>query len=162
VPEKWVVNASPVISLARLDKASLLVELCEELLIPSAVAAEISRGSANDPAKLWLQEHGQTFVRAVGSIDPIVSAWDLGRGETEVINWAFTNPGWIAVVDDRAARNCAESLGVHVCGTIGIIIVAKKRRKIEAVGPTLRQLDQVGFRISSSLIDVVLDLAGES
>lgn len=162
MPEKWVVNASPIISLARIDKASLLVELCEELVTPSAVAVEISQGSENDPAKLWLQKHGQTFVRDVGSIDPVVSAWDLGRGETDVINWTFTNSGWIAVLDDRAARNCAVSLGIQVCGTVGIIIIAKKRLKIEAVEPVLRRLDQVGFRINSVLTNAALTLAGES
>lgn len=114
MPEKWVVDASPVISLARIGKASLLVELCEELLIPSAVDAEISRGSENDPAKLWLQKHRKAFVRDVGSIDPVATAWDLGRGETEVINWAFTHRDWIAVLDDRAARNCAGSLEIRV------------------------------------------------
>ncbi|MGD9073342.1 MAG: DUF3368 domain-containing protein [Desulfobacterales bacterium] len=162
MPEKWVVDASPVISLARIGKASLLVELCEELLIPSAVDAEINRGSENDPAKLWLQKHRKAFVRDVGSIDPVVTAWDLGRGETEVINWTFTHRGWIAVLDDRAARNCARSLEIRVCGTIGIIIIAKQRQKIDAVGPMLKQIDQVGFRINSSLINAALDLAGES
>ena len=44
------------------------------------------------------------LVKDVGSIDAVISAWDLGRGETEVINWAFTNPGWTPVLDDRAAR----------------------------------------------------------
>lgn len=53
MPEKWVVDASPVISLARIGKASLMVELCEELLIPSAVDAEINRGS-----KMILQNCG--------------------------------------------------------------------------------------------------------
>ena len=34
MPKKWVVNASPVISLTRINKASFLIELCDELLIP--------------------------------------------------------------------------------------------------------------------------------
>ena len=51
MPEKWVVDASPIISLAKLNKTSLMMELCEELIIPSAVAEEINRGTGNDPVR---------------------------------------------------------------------------------------------------------------
>ncbi len=44
MPERWVVDASPIISLVKLNKASFMMELCEELLVPSAVAEEINRG----------------------------------------------------------------------------------------------------------------------
>ena len=54
--KKWVVNASPIISLCNIDKVSLLVELCDELLIPKGVAEEINQGPENDPAKIWLQQ----------------------------------------------------------------------------------------------------------
>ena len=104
MPKKWVVNASPIISLTKINKASFLIELCDELLIPKGVAEEIDRGTEDDPARVWLQQFAGAYVKDVGSIDAVISAWDLGRGETEVINWAFTNPGWTPVLDDRAAR----------------------------------------------------------
>lgn len=60
-------------------------------------------------------------------------------------------------------RETAQVLWKFGCsGTIGIIIIAKQRQKIDAVGPMLKQIDQVGFRINSSLINAALDLAGES
>jgi len=135
VPKRWVVNASPIISLARIEKASFLIELCDELLIPRGVSDEINRGTEDDPAKKWLQRFGEPYVKDVGSIEFVIRAWDLGRGETEVINWAFTNPAWTPVLDDRAARNCVRSLNRTVLGTIGIIVMAKKKQKIEAVNP---------------------------
>ncbi len=161
MPKKWVVNASPIISLIRINKASFLIELCDELLIPKGVAEEIDRGTEDDPAKIWLQQFGGAYVKDVGPIETVIRAWDLGLGETEVINWAFTNPGWTPVLDDRAARNCVHSLDRCVLGTIGIIIMAKKEQKIEAVNPLLNQLDQIGFRISRDLFDAAADLAGE-
>ncbi len=36
-------------------------------------------------------------------------AWDLGAGESAVLTWARRNPGFTAILDDRAARRCAES-----------------------------------------------------
>ena len=53
------------------------------------------------------------------------------------------------------------SLDRRVLGTIGIIIMAKKEQKIEAVNPFLNQLDQIGFRISRDLFDATLKIAGE-
>jgi len=161
MPKKWVVNASPIIALASIKKVSFLIELCDELLIPKGVAEEIDRGPEDDSAKIWLQKYGEAYVKDVGSIDAVIRAWDLGQGETEVINWAFTNPDWIPVLDDKAARNCVYSLDQHVLGTIGIIIMAKKEQKIEAVNPLLKQLDQIGFRIGRDLFDAAVDLAGE-
>ena len=161
MPKRWVVNASPIISLCSIDKASILTELCDDLLIPKGVAEEIERGAEDDLAKKWLEEFGEPYVKDAGPIEPVIRAWDLGRGETEVINWAFNNPGWTAVLDDRAARNCIHSLSRRVIGTIGIIIIAKNEQKIEAVNPLLNQLDQIGFRISRELTDAAASLAGE-
>ncbi len=56
MPKKWVVNASPIISLSSIKKVSFLIELCDELLIPKGVAEEIDRGPEDDPAKIWLQQ----------------------------------------------------------------------------------------------------------
>ncbi len=107
MPKKWVVNASPIISLCSINKASFLIELCDELLIPKGVAEEIDRGTEDDPAKIWLQQFGATFIKDAGAIEPVLRAWDLGQGETEVINWALTNPGWTPILDDRAATRRA-------------------------------------------------------
>ena len=57
--KKWVVNASPIISLCNIYKPSLLIELCDEMLIPKGVAEEIDRGTEDDPAKIWLQRFGE-------------------------------------------------------------------------------------------------------
>jgi predicted nucleic acid-binding protein len=161
MPKKWVVNASPIISLCNIDKASLLIELCDKLLIPKGVAEEINQGTEDDPAKIWLQQFGGSYIKDVGPIETVIRAWDLGQGETEVINWAFTNSGWTPVLDDRAARNCLQSLNRRVLGTIGIILIAKKEQKIKAVSPLLNQLDQIGFRISRDLINEAIVLSGE-
>jgi predicted nucleic acid-binding protein len=36
MPERWVVNASPLIVLAKIDRLDLLIHLADELLIPVA------------------------------------------------------------------------------------------------------------------------------
>jgi predicted nucleic acid-binding protein len=162
MPEKWVVNASPLISLARLNQTSLLFELCDEMVIPSGVAGEINQGTDDDPAKLWFHKSGMDRVKDVGMISPVIAAWDLGRGESEVINWAYNYPSYETILDDRAARNCALSLNIRVRGTIGVILLAKQRQKIKRVKPLLNQLIQNGFRIDPELIKTAIELAGEN
>lgn len=163
MPErKWVVNASPIISLSDIGYISLLNALCDQLVIPSGVAQEINAGPDDDPARRWLNERRKKSIQEAGTIHPIIAAWDLGKGETEVLNWAYANRDYVAVIDDRAARNCALSLDIRVTGTVGIIVIAKQQRKIQAAGPLLDHLVQTGFRLSGQLRRVALELAGES
>jgi len=51
VSERWVLNASPLIVLARIDRADLLFALADELVVPRVVAAEIKAGPASDRAR---------------------------------------------------------------------------------------------------------------
>ncbi len=59
----WVVNASPVIALAKAGHLRLLERSCRELLVPEAVVAEIIAGPPSDPARQALQGGwGQTVA----------------------------------------------------------------------------------------------------
>ena len=42
------------------------------------------------------------------------------------------------VLDDRAARNCAKSLQIRTLGTVGVILLAKRRGLIDSVGSTIK------------------------
>jgi predicted nucleic acid-binding protein len=99
--------------------------MCSDLVIPEGVAQEIDEGPVDDPARIWLHEQGTPLVHRLERVPPLVLAWDLGKGETEVISWAYLNPRYHASLDDRAARNCASSLGIGVIGTIGLVLQAK-------------------------------------
>lgn len=51
---RWVVNASPIISLTKIDRIHLLSELCDEVVITQGVADEIKLGGYADSAVDWL------------------------------------------------------------------------------------------------------------
>jgi predicted nucleic acid-binding protein len=158
---RWVVNASPIISLAKISQVHILPKLCADLLIPQAVAQEIEDGPEDDPAKQWLRTFGKQWVKDIGMVSPIIAAWDLGAGETEVLSWAYQHHQYQVVVDDLAARKCAQILGISLCGTIGVIVIAKKKGKIPGVKPLLTQLSETAFRVDDRLFQVALSLAGE-
>lgn len=94
-------------------------------------------------------------------LDPTILAWGLGAGESQVLTWARQNPGYEAILDDRAARNCAITLGILVRGTLGIVLLAKREGLIPRVRPVFEQLLEAGLRIAPEVLDMALDLAGE-
>ena len=49
--EYWVLNASPLIVLARIGRENLLPALADQIVIPQAVAAEILDGPVQDQAR---------------------------------------------------------------------------------------------------------------
>jgi predicted nucleic acid-binding protein len=91
---RWVVNASPIIVLARLRQADLLLRLPSELVIPAAVAAEVAAGPADDHGRLWLAGPGRAAIRDDAAVPPSIAAWDLGAGETAVLAAGVLTAGW--------------------------------------------------------------------
>jgi len=158
---KWALNASPIIALGKIDRLNLINELCQEIVIPKGVAEEIAQGPPDDQDLEWLRQPGKDWVRDVGDIKQLITAWDLGQGESEVLNWAYLHPEFEAGLDDRAARNCAAAMNIKVKGTIGNILLAKKEKRIALVSPILIQLAEAGLRIDPSLFHTAKKLAGE-
>ena len=161
MPKKWVLDASPIIVLAKLEHLFLLVDLCEEIVVPIGVVQEISQGLEDDPARQWLQSSGKKLIRKVGSIPPVILGWNLGQGESEVLAWAYKESGYEAILDDRAARNCALAFNIPVRGTIGIILLAKRMGRLEKVTPLFSQIELTGYRIDPELLAAAKRLAKE-
>jgi predicted nucleic acid-binding protein len=158
---KWVVNASPLIVLSKINHLFLLQHLAEEIVVPAGVAREVAQGPIDDPAKQWLQTQGQALIREIEAVPAVIIAWNLGLGESEVLAWAYQNPGYEAILDDRAARNCALSLNLPTRGTISLILLAKKEGYLKEVTPILLQLEQAGFRVAPTIVSAAKRLANE-
>lgn len=159
---RWVVNASPLILLAKVRHNGLLARLASELVIPESVAAEVRAGPPMDPARLWLEGEGAEWLGSDLDVAPAIAAWDLGPGETMVLNWAFQRRGFEAILDDRAARKCAQVHGIPYRGTLGVILAAKRSGLIPAAKPLCDQLVQAGLLIEPALLSDALRLVGES
>ncbi|MCW1885192.1 DUF3368 domain-containing protein [Luteolibacter flavescens] len=157
-----VINASPLIVLSKAGLMDIVLNLATELVIPEPVALEINRAkNPLDPARTWIGNHA-CLVRTAMPNTPFLAAWDLGAGETSVIALAESLAGSIAVLDDLAARRCAQALGLKVTGTLGIILAAKQRKILPAVKPALDAVIAAGMFISPSHIHQVLASAGEA
>lgn len=84
----------------------------------------------------------------------------LGAGESAAIATAraLRLP---VLLDDKAARRIARRLSVQVIGTGGVLLRAKRSRRIPAAGPLLAELRQAGYRLSDALIAEILRRARE-
>jgi predicted nucleic acid-binding protein len=161
VSDVWVVNASPIIVLAKVDRLHLLRDLSKELLIPEVVATEVLAGPPSDPARHAL-ERGWGPTITADQIAPDLLEWGLGVGETAVLAVAIERRPATAVLDDAAARTCARALGIEVIGTLGVVLRAKKKALIPSAADVLKSLRAAGFRLDDSTIRSALQGVGET
>lgn len=160
--ERWVINASPIILLAKAEIIGFLPNLCDELVIPAGVVGEVQNIHITDAGKKWLETDGKKFIREGPAIHGALAGWGGGAGEAEVISWALQNPGFIAILDDRRARALAAKNNIPVIGSLRVIVIAKERGLIIAARPALERLRGVGAYVTDDLIDRSIALAGES
>ena len=156
-----VVNASPLIFLARGGHVGLLHEFARQIYVPSAVAKEIRRRGTTDAAAQAIET--ETWIQVIESppIPPAIVLWGLGPGESAVLTETLSRPGAHAVIDDLAARRCAASLGLKVNGTLGLVLLAKQNGRIAAARPVMEDLICGGMFLSRLVLDRALALVGE-
>ena len=159
--EHVVINASPLIILFKARLEDLLPKLFCDIHIPQAVLSEVTDVDYEDESVAGISHVEWAKQAFIDHILPNISAWDLGAGESEVLTFAFQNPGFHAILDDKAARRCAKTLGIKTLGTGGLLILAKRRGLIASVASGLDRLRQSGLWISDELEDLLLKEAGE-
>ena len=159
--EQAVVNASPVIYLARTAYLHLLQLAAPEVLIPRAVAIEIKARGPSDPAARALADNPWLHQVEESRIPEEVLVWDLGPGESAVIAWALAHPGCLAVIDDLEGRRCADTLGLRLRGTLGLVLRARQQNAIAKARPVLETLRAAGMYLSSQIVDKALAEIGE-
>jgi predicted nucleic acid-binding protein len=128
-----VLNASPVIVLARAGFLDLVPKLVSSPVIPRAVATEIKAAPMDDPAAKFLAQPSWLNVVDLNPALSPLAIWRLGQGESEVLEYAHRNPGTVAVLDDRAARRSASTLQIPVVGTLGLLLAARRNGLLDSI-----------------------------
>lgn len=157
----WVVNASPIILLAKVGLVDLLQQLGPPVVIPEAAIQEIQRGGSADPGVQALAGARWLLPVPRRPIPPAVAAFNLGDGENAVLAHALADPGSGVIIDDQAARNAAAALSIPYQGTLGLIVFAKAHGFLPAARPVVEQLRQQGMYLSDQLMNQALAQVGE-
>lgn len=157
-----VSDTSPIRALEHLGLTWLLQRLYGEVLIPPAVAEELRDTAAGLPPLDWAGISGLRVQAPNDTARVIELLRELHRGESEAIALAIEVEAAALIVDERAARSVALSLGVRPIGVLGMLVRAKNEGLVAAVGPLMERLRAgIAFRISPVLWAEILRLAGE-
>lgn len=155
-----VVDAAPLILLAKIDALELLRLGVERVLTPVEVLQEVEQHEdiasqrVRFASEQWLQP---CLERA--PLPPVSEA--LGAGERALLRQALALKAVQVVSDDLAARRAAQQLGLTPIGTLGMLLVAKQAGVIETVSERLQALRAAGMYLSDGLVERVVIEAGE-
>ena len=150
---KIVCNSSVLIALDNVSILHILEDLFGKILIPKAVRKEVF-GRRRLPA----------FVKCIEISEPIalkVLESNLEAGESEAICLYEEIEANLLVIDDLEGRRVAERLGINITGTLGILLLAKEEKFIDAIKPLLDEIVSHGFRVADELYKEVLKKSEE-
>jgi uncharacterized protein len=156
-----IVDAGPLLFLARLNRLELLRICADILYIPNAVLEEIDKKQDEATSSIKGFLNSWLFECTITNQDYINLLFGLGAGEREVMVQAYElQANWV-VLDDQDARRAARRLGFKPIGTIGLLLVGKKQGIVNSVKSDLDQLVEYGFWVSDGLRKEALREAGE-
>lgn len=148
-----IADTSCLIIFTKLARTDILQRTFSELVTTDRVVAEY--GTLPD----WVgqtAEYDQNRYRELNQ--------DLGPGESSCIALALDQKGRqpLLIIDDRQAKNVAESLGLECIGSLGVLLIAKRQGVIAEVSSVLAKIQTTDFRVSAQVLKTVRRLAGET
>lgn len=150
-----VCNASPLITLAKADLLDLIPKEFSVAVVPSAVIEEILQGPENDPMKGLI--HKLSWLKQLILDPPLtpLGSWQLGRGESEVIEYARRIQRVVVLLDDKDGRRVAQALQIPVLGTLGLVARSARRGGLAAFDIMTERLLGAGICLDDSVISSV-------
>jgi predicted nucleic acid-binding protein len=151
-----VSDTSPLCYLLLIDYIDILPELYESVLIPQAVANELSDRNAPELIQNWIAKP-PTWLQ-IKSINPQseTTLQKLDLGEQESILLAEQYKINLLLIDERAARRVAQQRNLNVVGLLGVLGSAASKELIDFPSAIAR-LQRTTFYASPRLIDALLE-----
>ena len=157
-----VSDTTPISELAKVDHLDLLPKLFGKVVIPQGVFDELQVGE--HPAAKLVQDLSWLEVVTVDNqqlVRELQQSFKLDLGESEAIALAEEISASQLLIDERAARKVAMARKLPLIGTVGILLLAKRRGLLDSVKDVLDEMKAQGMRISDRLYVQVLTLAQE-
>ena len=156
-----VVNTSPWIALSICDQIPLLEKLYTDVCIPLHVKEEIMSGERESFGVYELETCQWVRIEKVHDIEKIKLLYELEQGEAEVIILAKEKSIQLVLIDEKVARLQAKVLGLNVIGTLGVLLMAKKKGLLNAIKPAIAKILENGIWIRDEIVIGILKNAGE-
>ncbi|HKQ50483.1 MAG TPA: DUF3368 domain-containing protein [Phycisphaerae bacterium] len=150
-----VSDTGPLNYLVILGHFETLPRLYGEVVIPQAVAEELSRASSPEAVQVLIRSRPSWLkIEKPPRRDPVLA--DLGDGEQEAIMLAQSLNADLLLCDDKDAREAALRRSVRVTGTIGVLKEAANKGLLD-LADALSRLRRTNFRISKTVIQRILE-----
>lgn len=155
-----VADSSALVALAVCDGLPLLEQLFDTVKVPQTVFDEVT--VEGKPAAEILRDYLVEKTISIDITDFVIASAGLGQGELEAMALYKSLHADYLLIDDKRARKVARFNHIEVTGSQGILLLAKHAGLIEYIDPFITKLGNSGIRISESLIERTLQLAGET
>jgi len=154
-----VVDASPLIFLAKVRRLELIVKLWgPDIRVPASVAEEVLAVGA-DPVEVEVLAAFLRQGRVETVRQPRRFALAMSQADNEALTLAVRVGAGVLLCDDKLTRRMAEAEGIRPMGTLGILLKAM-RQHVLSPGDTRELLDRLveshDFRIGIGVYQAVL------
>jgi predicted nucleic acid-binding protein len=158
-----VSDTTPLIGLAVIQRFELLERLFGEIYIAKAVYEEavvVGREQGGAKQEVLTASWIHTVeVKDRLAVDVLLDELDLGEAETIVLAREL-KADWV-LMDEKKGRRKLLQVGLPKIGTVGILLKAKQIGLLSIIRPELEELRQRGFSLSQTVVQAVLQQAGE-
>lgn len=156
---KVVSNSTPIISLTMIGQIALLPQLFGTIYIPRAVYRELHAKKAPGHHEVDASYFQVKEIQGTPYIGFLLH--DLDRGEAEAIMLAKELQADTVIIDERAGYRLAQAQGLHVIGTLTVLLIARNQGLILSVKPLLDNMIQQGRWYSQFVYNDFLQKIGE-
>ncbi|MDR0926474.1 MAG: DUF3368 domain-containing protein [Ignavibacteria bacterium] len=134
-------DASCFIVLSKIDSIELLHSVYGTIITTPEIAAEFG-----EPLPNWVTIENVKNIHKQQLLE-----LNVDKGEASAIALALDTPNSTIILDDYKARKVAQTLGLKITGTIGVIVKAKLDGIIPSIKPLINSIKRTNFRITPEL-----------
>lgn len=158
-----IVNATPLINFASINRLDILKSLFSKIIVPSQVWEEVvTKASEYETSKVIKSADFITVKKAKDEILYKTLLMDINKGEAEAIVLALETKAELVILDEKEARDYAEYYGLNFTGTVGCLLKAKREDIINKIKPMLDNIMIKGnFWLSDDVYNKAIELAKE-
>ena len=155
-----VADSSALIALAVCNSLNLLDLLFTEVKVPRAVFVEVSKKSKKEADSLahYLEDK---IIDVEIDRNYIIKEGTIEIGELEAMTlYKQLAANWL-LIDDRRARKIAELNQIKIIGSLGVLLLGKKKGYLTTIKSKIDILKNSDIFFSEELLQNTLTLAGE-
>jgi len=159
-----VVNTSPLLALDACSQIDVLRVMYRQVVVPEVVDKELSAGKTRPLLPGGLTAAHRAWIQVLPLSRPIRPSLlaKLDPGEAAVIQLALELGTPQVLIDERRAWKEAAQEGLTPVGSVGILLLAKKKGLIAEIKPHLHEMRNKGLYLSKRVIDGAITQAGET